>query len=118
VLVVLLIGPAWAIYRLSAWLDWRVLAGTSAALSLVTALAYRSDKRRAETGAWRIPELTLHLCELLGGWPGAFLAQRFLRHKNAKISYQIFFWLIVAFHQLVALDFLFDGKISRYLLKT
>jgi hypothetical protein len=32
----------------------------------------------------------------MGGWPGAFVAQRRLRHKCVKRKYQIVFWLIVA----------------------
>jgi len=41
----------------------------------------------------------LHLLELLGGWPGAFLAQRRLRHKCSKRRYQFVFWLIVLAYQ-------------------
>jgi len=44
------------------------------------------------------------LLEFLGGWPAAFLAQRVLRHKIRKISYQMIFWLIVVFHQWLAFD--------------
>jgi uncharacterized membrane protein YsdA (DUF1294 family) len=68
---------------------------------LMSAMAfalYWSDKRRAHRGEWRIPESTLHTIELLGGWPGAWIAQQALRHKTRKISYRIVFWLIVAAH--------------------
>jgi uncharacterized membrane protein YsdA (DUF1294 family)/cold shock CspA family protein len=65
-------------------------------VSVVTMLVYRSDKSRAETGAWRTPEKVLHLLELAGGWPGALVAQWQFRHKNRKTSYQIAFWFIVA----------------------
>lgn len=67
-------------------------------MSLVTFLAYVLDKRAARLGRPRTPENTLHLLELLGGWPGAFVAQRTVRHKNAKAAYQVVFWLIVALH--------------------
>jgi len=43
---------------------------------------------------------------MLGGWPGAFLAQRVFRHKTSKLSYQVVFWAIVLVYQLVALDYL------------
>jgi hypothetical protein len=46
----------------------------------------------------------LHLLELLGGWPGAFLAQRRLRHKSSKGSYLFVFVLIVGLHQFLAID--------------
>jgi uncharacterized membrane protein YsdA (DUF1294 family) len=66
--------------------------------SFVTPFVYWRDKVKAQRGGWRISESTLHWLELLGGWPGALLAQRMLRHKNHKASFQIFFWLIVAAH--------------------
>jgi len=66
--------------------------------SSLTFAVYAWDKQRAALSEWRIPETTLHLMELVGGWPGALLAQRLLRHKNRKVSFQIIFWLIVLEH--------------------
>ena len=83
------------------------------AISAVTYWVYAVDKRRAEQGGWRVPEARLHLLELLGGWPGAFLAQRRLRHKCSKVSYQAGFWLIVLLYQLLAGDSLQHWKYSR-----
>jgi uncharacterized membrane protein YsdA (DUF1294 family) len=37
----------------------------------------------------------LQLCALLGGWPGALLAQQVFRHKSSKRSFQIKFWFMV-----------------------
>lgn len=39
-------------------------------------------------GAWRTREGTLHLLAMVGGWPGAMLAQRRLRHKTRKGTFQ------------------------------
>ena len=69
-----------------------------AGMSLVTFLFFAWDKRCAVQGRSRVPEATLHLLELLGGWPGALAGQRWLRHKSAKLSYRIVLWLIVALH--------------------
>ena len=33
------------------------------------------------------------LLGLLGGWPAAIVAQQRLRHKTAKASFQLKFWL-------------------------
>lgn len=67
-------------------------------MSPVCFLAYYRDKQQAVRGLQRTPEARLHFYEFLGGWPGAFLAQRLIRHKNRKVAYQRQFWLIVAMH--------------------
>lgn len=87
-----------------------------AGISLLTFWLYFDDKRRAQNGGWRTPESTLHLCELLGGWPAAFIAQRVFRHKSAKGSYRFAFWAIVILHQIAALEFISGGMLSGKLL--
>ncbi|PWB34173.1 DUF1294 domain-containing protein [Pseudomonas sp. SDI] len=82
-----------------------------AALYLLASLAcvwlYRHDKRRASEQGQRTPEKVLHGVELIGGWPGALLAQQLYRHKTRKLSYQLVFWLIVLLHQVFWIDYLF-----------
>jgi uncharacterized membrane protein YsdA (DUF1294 family)/cold shock CspA family protein len=60
-------------------------------MSLVTYLVYALDKSAAKRNAWRIPENTLHLLALAGGWPGAMLAQQRLRHKSVKQPFRTLF---------------------------
>lgn len=67
-------------------------------LNLVTFAMYWIDKDAAMQQRWRIPEMTLHGLEFLGGWFGGFIAQQVLRHKTVKFSYQLLFWSIVALH--------------------
>lgn len=64
--------------------------------SLVTFGAYAFDKSAAKRGAWRTSESTLHLLALVGGWPGALVAQRRLRHKSRKQPFRSVFWATVA----------------------
>ncbi|RTE66219.1 DUF1294 domain-containing protein [Amphritea opalescens] len=64
-------------------------------ISLLTMALYYKDKSAAVTGAWRTPENRLHLLALLGGWPGAIIAQQKLRHKTQKKSFRYVFWLTV-----------------------
>lgn len=66
-----------------------------AVMSLITMFAYCKDKEAAKAGRWRTPESTLHSLALLGGWPGAVLAQQWLRHKSSKRSFRLIFWLTV-----------------------
>jgi uncharacterized membrane protein YsdA (DUF1294 family) len=58
-------------------------------------MMYGFDKRAARSEAQRIPEIRLQLCALLGGWPGALLAQQVFRHKSSKRSFQVTFWFMV-----------------------
>lgn len=77
-----------------AWL-WRPplwVAGWYVAASLVAFMAYAMDKSAAVGGAWRIRESRLHLLALVGGWPGALLAQQLLRHKTSKPGFRVVFW--------------------------
>lgn len=57
-------------------------------MSGVCFIVYGFDKRRAKRGGRRVPERTLHLLEFLGGWPGAFYAQQWFRHKTQKVSFR------------------------------
>jgi uncharacterized membrane protein YsdA (DUF1294 family) len=112
VTVALLSAPVMACAKAAAWVDGRVLAGGVVALNLAVFILYAVDKRRAGQGGRRIPEWVLHLGELLGGWPAAFLAQQWLRHKSSKFTYQAVFWIIVLLHQLVAVDVIMGGQFS------
>ena len=64
-------------------------------LGVVTFVFYRQDKLAAERGDWRTPENTLHLLSLLGGWPGAWLAQVYLRHKSQKTKFRVVYYVTV-----------------------
>ena len=71
------------------------VAGFYLIASLVAFVAYALDKSAARNDRWRTPESTLHLFALAGGWPGALAAQRLLRHKSRKPSFQFMFWITV-----------------------
>jgi uncharacterized membrane protein YsdA (DUF1294 family) len=81
--------------RVNAAASYLSLVGVT---SLASFLAYGVDKRRAGIGGPRVPERTLHLLDLLGGWPGGWLGQRRFRHKTQKASFQFVFWLTVMVH--------------------
>lgn len=100
VLVVLWCGAlVWA--RLVEGLPLWVL-GAYGAASLLCFVAYWKDKRAAVANRWRTPESTLLLLGLVGGWPGAVVAQQTLRHKTVKRSFQSAFWVTVVLHVAVA----------------
>ena len=74
--------------------------GVYMVMSAIAFAAYSIDKRRAVRGQWRVSEATLHALEMLGGWPGAWVAQQTLRHKTQKRRYMAVFWAIVGVHAL------------------
>ena len=76
-----------AVWRLPIW-----VAGLYLLLSAATFIAYAADKSAAAKNSWRTPESTLHTLALAGGWPGALLAQQFLRHKSTKQEFRQVFW--------------------------
>ncbi|MFO7691006.1 MAG: DUF1294 domain-containing protein [Cryobacterium sp.] len=63
--------------------------------SLAAFVAYAIDKAAARAGRRRISEATLLLLGLIGGWPGAIVAQQTLRHKTQKAGFRRAFWVSV-----------------------
>jgi uncharacterized membrane protein YsdA (DUF1294 family)/cold shock CspA family protein len=114
ILIVLLVLPVIALHWRAA--DFRWVGAYMLAMGALTYGAYALDKQRARAKEWRLSEAGLHLLELLGGWPGAFLAQRRLRHKCSKPDYQFVFWLIVLAYQFAAFDSLQAWQLSRAVL--
>jgi uncharacterized membrane protein YsdA (DUF1294 family)/cold shock CspA family protein len=90
--------PAFAVlYAVVAFL-WRVpnwVGAVYVGLSIVCFAFYRADKAAANSGSRRTSEEKLLVAGLLGGWPGAILAQQLLRHKSIKASFRSAFWTSV-----------------------
>lgn len=90
---------------------WRVpgwVGGLYLAASGLSFTVYAVDKSAARAGRRRVPERTLLLIGLAGGWPGAIVAQQVLRHKTCKPGFRFLFWASVwlnalAFIALIAL---------------
>ena len=72
-----------------------VVAALYLFFSVIAFFNYARDKSAARSGQRRITEQRLLLIGLAGGWPGALLAQQTLRHKTAKRSFQLQFWVSV-----------------------
>ena len=72
------------------------LASFYGVASVVCFIAYAVDKSAAVQQRQRIAERTLLLLGLACGWPGGLLAQRLLRHKTIKTSFQLAYWCSVA----------------------
>jgi uncharacterized membrane protein YsdA (DUF1294 family)/cold shock CspA family protein len=114
--VLLCLLPALGILRLAGQGSYWPLFAYSLGRLFAFAL-YMHDKRRSLHSGRRTPEARLHLVELLGGWPGALIAQQSLRHKTRKLSFQLVFWLIVVAHQVAWFDYLYLQRLYRLLLQ-
>lgn len=87
-----------------------LLALANAVFSLIELALYGLDKHRARGDGRRIPESTLQTLALLGGWPGAALAQSIFHHKTQKRSFQ------TAFRWTVALNLALTAILTIFLL--
>ncbi|MCG6155996.1 DUF1294 domain-containing protein [Rubinisphaera margarita] len=86
------------------WTDWipyweaGAYAGTVLIASGLAFLAQGLDKLQARGFRRRIPEIWLHLLELIGGWPGANFGQQLFRHKTFKPAYRRMFVGAIIIH--------------------
>lgn len=67
------------------------LLGWYGAASLSLFALYGLDKSAARRGRRRVPENSLHMLALLGGWPGALAGQWAFRHKTRKQPFRAIF---------------------------
>ena len=68
------------------------------------------DKHLAKTQKQRISEKTLLSFVFLGGSIGSVLAMLTFRHKTAKKSYLLKFWLIIVLQLLAIAWFYFNSR--------
>lgn len=110
-LPLLLLAAVYA-FATFAWMLPLLVGAAYLALSLSCFVAYAIDKSAAKNGQWRTPESTLLLLGLVGGWPGALLAQQWLRHKTSKPAFQRKFYLTVVLNLGLFLYFSRPGALA------
>ncbi|HZV65261.1 MAG TPA: DUF1294 domain-containing protein [Telluria sp.] len=101
-LAVLLFAALYAAVS-TTWGMPQLVAAAYLAASLLSFTMYAVDKAAARAGRWRTSENALLMLGLLCGWPGAALAQQWLRHKSSKRSFRVQFWLTVVLNVAVFL---------------
>lgn len=72
-------------------------------INAITYWMYAQDKEAAQAGNSRVPENTLHILSVLGGWPSAWLAQQKLRHKTQKQPFRKIYFCTIVFNILIIL---------------
>lgn len=64
-------------------------------INVLTMIMYGADKMAARKGMRRVPEATLLVFGVTGGWPGAILGQQLFRHKTQKQPFKTYFFISV-----------------------
>ena len=65
------------------------------AINVMTLFMYGADKMAARKGMRRVPEATLLVFGVTGGWPGAIVGQQLFRHKTQKQPFKSYFFISV-----------------------
>lgn len=69
--------------------------------NLLTFVIYGVDKTAARKSWRRVPESTLLVLGVVGGWPGAIVGQQLFRHKTQKQPFKTFFFASVIVNVIV-----------------
>lgn len=64
-------------------------------INMLTLVMYGADKMAARKGMRRVPEATLLVFGVTGGWPGAIVGQQLFRHKTQKQPFKTYFLLSI-----------------------
>ena len=64
-------------------------------VNVLTFVVYVFDKYAARRRRRRVSEKALHFLSFIGGWVGALIAQKLLRHKTIKQPFHFIFWCTV-----------------------
>ncbi len=62
----------------------------------------------------RIPEVTLLVFGVVGGWPGAIMGQQIFRHKTQKQPFKTWFLMSVVVSILATVALYYFGFVVRY----
>ncbi|EOZ3049321.1 TPA: DUF1294 domain-containing protein [Enterobacter roggenkampii] len=64
-------------------------------INMLTLVMYGADKIAARKGMRRVPEATLLVFGVTGGWPGAIVGRQLFRHKTQKQPFKTYFFLSI-----------------------
>ncbi|MGK7286822.1 DUF1294 domain-containing protein [Buttiauxella agrestis] len=81
----LALAAAGSLFTPHPWVMWLLL------VNMLTVVVYGGDKMAARKAWRRVPEITLLMFGLVGGWPGAIAGQQLFRHKTQKQPFKAYF---------------------------
>lgn len=103
-LVILLFALLYSLAELR-WQLSRRVGAAYLLLSLFCLVLFAWDKAAARGGRRRIAENQLLFWSMLGGWPGALIAQAVFHHKINKTSFRLRFCLVTTFNVMCFIAF-------------
>lgn len=89
-----------SLLTLHSTLMWFLLA------NLLTLIIYGADKMAARKAWRRVPESTLLVFGIVGGWPGAIVGQQLFRHKTQKQPFKTYFIISVILNVIALGEFI------------
>ncbi|WP_213132924.1 DUF1294 domain-containing protein [Citrobacter sp. FP75] len=87
--LLLLFAAIGSIFTSHPFIAWLLFA------NLLTLVIYGVDKMAARKAWRRVPESTLLMLGVVGGWPGAIAGQQLFRHKTQKQPFKTYFIISV-----------------------
>ena len=101
--LLLLIAAIGSLFTSHPFILWLLL------INVLTLAMYGADKMAARRAMRRVPEATLLVFGLIGGWAGAIIGQQLFRHKTQKQPFKTYFIVsvIVSISAMVAVYQLF-----------
>lgn len=101
--LLLLIAAIGSLFTSHPFILWLLL------INVLTLAMYGADIMAARRAMRRVPEATLLVFGLIGGWPGAIIGQQLFRHKTQKQPFKTYFIVsvIVSISAMVAVYQLF-----------
>ncbi|KAN0012418.1 hypothetical protein ACTFIU_007719 [Dictyostelium citrinum] len=93
-----------------------LIGGYAVTINVGAAGLFFYDKKQAIQHKWRVPEKTLHLTGLLGGWIGGMWAMQAFKHKRSKQSFKnVYFTAVAANVGIIGASILVFKKFPQYI---
>lgn len=87
--LLLILAASGSMFTSHPFVMWCLLA------NVLTLVIYGADKMAARKAWRRVPESTLLVFGVVGGWPGAIAGQQLFRHKTQKQPFKTYFIISV-----------------------
>lgn len=111
--LLLILAAIGSLFTSHPFIIWLLLA------NVLTLVIYGMDKMAARKAWRRVPEFTLLMFGVVGGWPGAIAGQQLFRHKTQKQPFKTYFIIsvLLSISVMVAVYQLYPFRLSEHWLR-